>query len=517
MRNYHLLTFIICLTVNSFGQTTFNHRFSFGYYGATLCSIVPTDSCYYATGIIVDTVFPYQTGSVFVKFNLEGMPEYHKTLTNPSRSYETWAYTLTPTQDTAFVVTGYSYTPEMKALLIKYNKFGDTLFTKEYLNPYYPQLDFIRPNDLEVQIDGSFWMLSWITANNQSNGNILLSRLNINGELIWAKEYGDAIRNDVPTSLKKTYDGKIIIGSAVWNNNLVVENYQFRSHIFQVDSSGDIEWQYISPISEGLHGMSADMELTESGSLIIGTSLGEEIPLASVNDVYFEKMIFELKPSHDLEWKRIFDGDFPAYWTTITNIEKISDDSGFIIAGTTARDNNPNDFDSKELGWIGKISHNGDSIWTREYEGITSASSSQLIFDLKETPDGGFVLCGESLDWLADSIPQQAWLLKLDQHGCLVPGCHIIGTASETQPEIKLEIYPNPTTDYLNFYLRTPKALKSADFRIVSAEGKVMKTFSSDNPDATFMLPVWDWAAGVYFLQYLEEGVVVCSEQFVKQ
>jgi hypothetical protein len=337
------------------------------------------------------------------------------------------------------------------------------------------------------------------------------------GNVIWSKEYGDNVLRDICNSLLLTNEGKIIIGSSVWNGNLVTQNFIERNHIMQVDSSGNIEWHYLSPISEGLKFWSNDMALSDDGCLVVVSGVGTEIPLASYNDIYFEKMVFKLNPSHHKEWERVFYGDYPAYCTTLSNIEKAGDNSGYFIAGTTARDNNLNDFNTKELGWIGKISHGGDSIWTREYEGVESKNSSHLIYDLKGTPDGGFIICGMTMDYDADSIAQEGWLLKLDQHGCLVPGCHIIGTTSETQPEIKLEIYPNPTSDYLNFYLRTPKAVKSSDFRIVSAEGKVMKTFSSDNPDATFMLPVWDWAAGVYFLQYLEEGVVVCSEQFVKQ
>ena len=129
-------------------------------------------------------------------------------------------------------------------------------------------------------------------------------------------------------------------------------------------------------------------------------------------------------------------------------------------------------------------------------------------------------MCGEARDWSGtDSIPQQAWLLKLDQYGCLVPNCYTATEEAPTgeEPAIRLAIYPNPTADYLNFYLRTPRPVKEASFRIVSAEGRLVQSFQSDRPDVTFIVPVWDWAAGVYFLQYLEEGMVKGSERFVVQ
>ncbi len=43
----------------------------------------------------------------------------------------------------------------------------------------------------------------------------------------------------------------------------------------------------------------------------------------------------------------------------------------------------------------------------------------------------------------------------------------------------------------------------------------MVKEFASDFAKDTFIVPVWDWAAGVYFLQYVESGEVRVSERFV--
>jgi uncharacterized delta-60 repeat protein len=82
----------------------------------------------------------------------------------------------------------------------------------------------------------------------------------------------------------------------------------------------------------------------------------------------------------------------------------------------------------------------------------------------------------------------------------------------------KILVYPNPAFDFVSFRLQGQRPPNSGGvFRIVNAGGRLMKTFQSDRPDATFIVPVWDWAAGVYFLQYLEAGVVRVSEKFIKQ
>ncbi len=46
---------------------------------------------------------------------------------------------------------------------------------------------------------------------------------------------------------------------------------------------------------------------------------------------------------------------------------------------------------------------------------------------------------------------------------------------------------------------------RSGQFRIISAGGAVMATFGSEAPGTIYIVPVRDWAAGVYYVQYLEE------------
>ncbi|MCB0521316.1 MAG: T9SS type A sorting domain-containing protein [Lewinellaceae bacterium] len=108
------------------------------------------------------------------------------------------------------------------------------------------------------------------------------------------------------------------------------------------------------------------------------------------------------------------------------------------------------------------------------------------------------------------------WLLKLDEHGCLIPGCHLAdATVAAIAPEIKLAIYPNPATNYLNFQLRSARPVQEATFRILDAGGRTVKEFnSSGHPGDTMIVPLSGWAAGVYFLEMSEKGAVLATERF---
>jgi hypothetical protein len=517
------MRFVTFILVNTFlhcvcnGQNTFNKRLHFNFPAAILTSVVPTDSCYYATGLIADSLPPFYPGNVFLKFDLEGNQELLKVLKSPNKTYETWFNTLTPLDNGEFIVSGFTFDSLSKALLIKYNNIGDTIFTKAYSNPFSPAQDFIHPRDMKTCPDGGFVFAAHIAGmpnGPYQNADFWIVKTDSLGNVEWDKIIGNNYW-DRPFSIAVDDQGNVVVGGHKANINLVTQNYTFQTYLTQLDSLGNIQWSYLTPTSVGLRDAANDMILLEDGSLVIASGVGWEQERSSVNVVYFDKLIYKINPLHEIEWETSFK-ELELTGTAMTsNLIKVTDGSGYIIAGTDGEDlPGQNTFTIR--GWIGKVSLNGDSIWTRKFIGIDNNNNRHQIYDLKETPDGGFILCGESKNPDADSIPQQAWLLKLDPYGCLVPGCHLIDATEETKPEIKLAIYPNPTSDYLNFYLRTPVPVREASFRIVNAAGAVVREFKNDMPGATYMVPVWEWAAGIYFLQYLENGLVRCSEQFVK-
>ncbi len=510
---------LLCFPLLLQGQTTFNHRYHFGFPSAVLTSVLPVDDGYYATGIISDTVFPYETGNIFVKFDTEGVPVYLKTLTDTLISVETWENTLLPTPDGGFLLTGYSFTPVMKALLIKYDADGDTLFTRTYLNPHYPAGEFIRPMAFAETPDGGYVIVNWMGTAVLGNSDVSVLKIDSIGNEQWHKIYGDVFR-DIPRSVIVDELGNIIVGAMRLNNNLVAENYVFQVSIFQLDSEGNLQWSYLTSPSTMLRDAANDMVLLDDGSLVIASGDGTEYVHPSVNAVWFKKLIFKLDPNHELEWESEFPEPKESSWTKSTNLIEFSDDSGFLFAGTAPDYSLSEGYDHIK-GWLAKISHDGESIWEREYVYLTNKLNAHEIFDIKETSDGGFIFCGQAVDYTnAGTIPQQAWLIKVDEWSCLVPGCYLIDSADESSKVsgFRLAIYPNPAAEYLNFHFRSPDFNKNkGSFSVLDANGRLIREFATDRNDATFILPVHDWAAGVYFLQYREDGQLLATERFVVQ
>ncbi|MFQ5446165.1 MAG: T9SS type A sorting domain-containing protein [Saprospiraceae bacterium] len=140
------------------------------------------------------------------------------------------------------------------------------------------------------------------------------------------------------------------------------------------------------------------------------------------------------------------------------------------------------------------------------YNGIGSATQMYLVKEKCTTADQGItnLRCYQSP--------------VLGVFNFLGEACdEITATGEVDAATIRIDVFPNPVSGYLNFQLEGVPVLKKAVFRIMDVYGKTLRTLESTTPQATQSVPVRDWPPGVYFLQYLEEGVVRVSEKFVKQ
>ena len=126
-------SFLLIFQTTALNQSTFNKRFHFDFPNAVLTSLISSDSGYYSIGIITDSIAPFRTSNIFVKFDLEGNPILIKTLRDSVRSYEIWRPTLIKTMDGNFAAAGYSLDTILRGIIIKYAPNGDTIYTNSYL------------------------------------------------------------------------------------------------------------------------------------------------------------------------------------------------------------------------------------------------------------------------------------------------------------------------------------------------------------------------------------------------
>jgi hypothetical protein len=94
-----------------------------------------------------------------------------------------------------------------------------------------------------------------------------------------------------------------------------------------------------------------------------------------------------------------------------------------------------------------ELDQNLDSLWMRRYWYYEPDGAFSAAYSVRSTTDGGLILCGATRQGVTDPLPylQSNWLLKLDEHGCLEPGCQTLGVQDHVLGLNQyLRVWPNP-------------------------------------------------------------------------
>lgn len=495
-----------------FAQLTFSKIFQNESPASVISSIFVTDSCIYAMGLFGDSINPSSTGNGFIKIDFEGNVISNQKLSNPSKSYEIWRGVLQETSDGNLAAAGYSIDSiGMKFLLIKYNELGDTLFTSEFLSPTVDQNPFYLFRDMIINQNDDFVIVNrTVDSTFASNPELLI--LDKYGHKKLSKIYSNNLR-EIPESIIKDGEGYII---GTWNSNLHNTTYDFTSltHIFKVDTLGNIIWEYQSPLDMQQQGARAMVKTADNG-LVVASGIGQEhFVNPSTNYLYFDLYIFKLDENQNVEWEV----DYSTLDTGLldrTRFFQILDvGDGYVASGI----NVDSEWPAVEDGYLVKVSSDGERLWERKFHIVENVIGTHELYDLRQTPDGGFIMSGQINDFGQLNIGQSGWLVKVDQHGCLVPGCHLPNANSNipvNQPTIK--IYPNPTSDMLNIFFTEQNHSKNGIFRLVDLQGSIVLEFDANKNDATYIVSLENYTSGIYFLQYIQEGILMESEKVVIQ
>lgn len=498
-----LLLFCLLYSIHSIAQTTFNKRFRLGFPATVFTSVIVNDSNYVVTGLSLDSIYPYKEGALFTKFDFEGNPILVKGNHSANETYEPWFPSLTQLSDGSFILTGTSNSPYDKGLIIKYSQDGDILWLQQYDDFLGLQLQHFLKNIIPIDNDNFLAISDEFDPPNKRN--ISIRKINSVGEIIWAKYY-DAPLRQLCFQIRQTNDNEWVIGGLKTNTVMADHDYISQSYIFAIDSLGEVLWEKLSPI-DILQDAASDIVVTADGGLVIASQLGYELehPAGSFHFLpWDDNYIYKLNSEREIEWEVVFQEPYPSIQNRLTRLIELEDKSGYVAVGEGT------DFNGTDgEGFIGrllKVSAAGDSVWSRKLIYHEHSDSNQFfhnIYDIKETPDKGFIMVGQTKHTTAD-YPQRGWILKVDSMGCLVPGCgDIIDATDHLQKQAaQLSLYPNPAQDYLNVFCKPLQDFDKARLQIIDQAGRIRKTFSIRGEEATHFLPVYDLEAGLYFLQF---------------
>lgn len=493
------------------GQSTFNYRLSFDRPVPTiLTNIEITDSCYYAVGLTTDTTPPYALGGLFSKISFEGDIEWYKTFIKPNEYIGQWQNTLRKLPDGNFSISAHhADSNQVSAMLIKYDAFGDTLVTLKNPSPNIPENNFIYHSGSFFTENGGYVSIFNITNPDLSKTEIYVLMKDSLDTVIWENYITHPSFNK--TSAFADYiNGKILIGGGFRNTNLVPQFFDAQASVLQIDSTGNIDWEYQSPEGE-LQGLVRAVIPTSDGGYLYSGGRGIELTSSSgmSGSLRFNAHIFKLDANQNLEWEVGLRDSLISNSNKKYKLIELSDGSGYMVAGGNYEINWAESGYDKN-GTLSKISLTGDSLWTRYYRFIESRAENHVFYDMESTLDGGFVMVGESTSLVtADEEPlQRAWIVKVDEHGCLVPGCELVSVSSPNRSAFEIKVYPNPATDYLNVYFHHPEFDQTATFTLTDNSGKSIFSFKSKHGNITHMIPIDHLPTGQYWLSCQIGGVI---------
>lgn len=480
---------IIFSTVSA--QITFNNRYDFDSLNNIITGILPTDSCYYGIGILADSVNMGSPGNIFIKFDLNGDVLFEKRYTSPIKTYEIWFGGIKLNQQGELIAFGQSIDTMRYGLLISYNTLGDTIATRQYISPNYNTTSdpFFVLDDFTITSDGGYIFVGNTTISVAKD--IAIFKLDSIGNVIWSKTYGTSYP-EIPRVILKNDQG-YLVGGLSWD-----QQEYYRNYIFQIDENGNVLWEYLSPL-EDKKLTAYDILLSTDDEMIIATTY---IKSATLNNSKATGGIYKMDSDFNISWETEIKEAPPSNPNYLRNLIHLESENSYVCLGEIT---NP-----KRSAWITKISADGDSLWSRTYTYPNLSNTAiHRVYDFQPTSDGGFLICGETR--ADNNVNQRGWLLKLDEHGCLVPGCHLLDNTITLENDIDVKIYPNPTSDYLNVFIRA--SLKKGKARILNLEGRVMNTFEVEGNYSTSITSVSHLAKGIYFLQILdEEGKMITTE-----
>ncbi len=333
------------------------------------------------------------------------------------------------------------------------------------------------------------------------------------------------------------WDGKkFLVGTGIAEPPYDIFNpYKKRnSHglIYEVDTSG--KWDVVYTTEEKRNNLFR-IRLNEDGSIVcISTKIKYDKEAGTGNDIWnLRYIVMKLDKDYNLLWEKPIGLDlyFHYYSGTAEILPSIEGD-GYVIAGfqpNFAWNATEETFDSMKksgvnpmlVGILQKISENGDSIWMRSYSYINDTSSrlpEHALRDIIYSPDGGYTMAGELIYRRRPGIDTvsnfHSWLVKVDQYGCLIPGCQGDDTTKVNNPipGLKLLIYPNPTSDKLYVFQEEGERTK---YVVSDIYGKMIIEWEGGLASHTYIIDVSKYKKGVYVISEKRIGRKPRSGKFV--
>ena len=515
----------------SSAQITFSKAYIFDFENSIATSIIQNDTCYFLIGSYVDLSKDsiLIDGVYLVQLDFDGNLLQLSTLVDSTGiiSYDNWHPNLYLDKDEGkFYQSGYQkINGKLLPYMVKFNQDFEidfiTTCQSQFLNS-----TFEVDTDFQILPDGSIILVTDCQRDDQGQypgSEICLFKLDRFGNQLWSRMIERDSFRQFTGDIDRTFDSNLVLfGSEDFAH---LDRFpDTRVQVIKIDTAGNILNEWRSAWQDSLWKSFSGIPLEDGGYIV---SCHKTIELVKDRTLIDDPMLIRLNADLQEEWRYLlFNRTDTLFSGGLRNkkliLDKFSND--FIVVGDyhIGSPNDPFQDYSDNYGRIEKVNDQGQLVWQRFYQffGDETYVDSHEFLDVFQTKDGGYIACGEARDPSSlVAYNTRSWVVKLDEYGCLVPGCQgpVSTTAlSNGQEKIKFKVSPNPVVSNMNVFVYPSASFHSAELVLSDFNGKLIGKYPVKIDNLTLSINLLNLASGMYVVSYVEEGRVVQSEQVLK-
>ena len=390
-----------------------------------------------------------------------------------TRLWPGWCRSFGMLTDSTFYGAGSrTYGPgTSRAVLYRFDKNGDTLFTKEY-GGVTPGLGFVVAYTGRSTTDGGFVLAGATNTMGRGRHDFYIVKTDSLGNVEWERAVGE-YKDDDAWDMEIAFNGDIYVSGSsesFWGT----PPGAIQPCVAKLNASGDLLWfkNYNTITPEFDKGSIAYLGYDNDNTLYVFCARANQS--AGFTDA---SIFMKIDSSGNVLWENLIEDGESAYelgsgFIKINNREFWASGGGIVLTDPELTGRAP--------GIIGKFDTSGNAIFIRSFyePGYTIQEG---IFDMIPTPDGiaavGFA-----------TAPQTPWMVKIDSNLCFGPdscgpNLPVSRQVNDLTPPISaLLTYPNPSKNGV-FTIPLPKASHpSAQSRLASPPPNMMDPLGSDFP-----------------------------------
>jgi hypothetical protein len=319
--------------------------------------------------------------------------------------------TVTTTTDGGYVAAGHRYRKDVSGaltytdiLLVKLNASGSKVWEKTYGGSYNESAyKILKIADGGYVLAGSVSSSDGDIPTSYGGHDMLLLKLDANGNKVWSKNYGGS-KHEFFATLAATADGGYLLTGTTESNDGDVSGSHGSDDalVLKLDVNGNKLWSKTFGGSKG-DGSRSIITTKDGGSIIVGYTNSSDGDVSGTHGSEDDVWLLKLDNNGQKTWQATLGGTDSDNGISIA---ALSDGSYMVLGQTFSNDGDVTENHGNADFWMVKVSSAGKKLWQKTF----GSSYEDRSYAFTVTTDGNFLAAGIAFD---SNNYGKGWVLKL--------------------------------------------------------------------------------------------------------